>query len=261
MSAVVIRNLSHTYVTDNRTAHALKDVSLTIKDGEFVCVVGPSGCGKTTLLNILAGFVEPTAGEILINGKPRREAKLSIGVVFQEYALFPWRTALRNVEYGLEIKGVPKQERRELALNFLKLVHLEEAADVYPHHLSGGMRQRVAVARALAYNPDVLLMDEPFGALDAQTREHLQELTEEIWQQTGKTVFYVTHNLSEAVYLGERVVVMRPNPGHIHEIVSIDLPRPRDPLATEFVEIQRYVADTIKHPRTAPVSDIGMLTA
>ena len=246
MSSVSIRNLSQSYVTETKTVHALSDVCLDIRDGEFVCVVGPSGCGKTSLLNILGGFIEPTAGEILVDGIARRDARISIGVVFQEYALFPWRTALGNVEYGLEIKKVPSAERRETAMNYLRLVHLEDAADTYPHHLSGGMRQRVAVARALAYDPALLLMDEPFGALDAQTREHLQELTEEIWQATRKTVFYVTHNLSEAVYLGERVIVMHPNPGRIHDIVSVDLPRPRDPLSTEFVDIQRYLSEAIR---------------
>ena len=246
MSSISIRNLSQSYVTDTKTVQAVSNVSLDIRDSEFICVVGPSGCGKTTLLNILGGFIEPTEGEIQIDGIARRAANVSIGVVFQEYALFPWRTALGNVEYGLEIQKVPKAERRERAMHYLQLVHLEEAADTYPHHLSGGMRQRVAVARALAYDPALLLMDEPFGALDTQTREHLQELTEEIWLSTRKTVFYVTHNLSEAVYLGERVVVMHPAPGRIHKIVTIDLPRPRDPLSAAFVEIQRDVTEAIR---------------
>ena len=246
MSSISIRNLSQSYVTDVRTVCALADISLDIRHGEFVCVVGPSGCGKTTLLNILGGFVEPTSGEIFVDGVHRRDAQLSIGVVFQEYALFPWRTALGNVEYGLEIQKVPKRERRERAMHYLHLVHLEDAANTYPHQLSGGMRQRVAVARALAYDPALLLMDEPFGALDAQTREHLQELTEEIWLTTGKTVFYVTHNLSEAVYLGERVIVMHPNPGRVHKIMVVDLPRPRDPLSASFVEIQRDVTEAIR---------------
>ena len=250
MSSISIRNLSQSYVTETRTVRAVSDVSLDIADGEFVCVVGPSGCGKTTLLNILAGFVHPTAGEILIDGVAHGSAKLSIGVVFQEYALFPWRTALGNVEYGLEIQEIPKAERRERAMHYLRLVHLEETANTYPHHLSGGMRQRVAVARALAYDPALLLMDEPFGALDAQTREHLQELTEEIWLTTRKTIFYVTHNLSEAVYLAERVVVMHPNPGRIHKIVPIALPRPRDPLSTTFVDIQRDVTEAMRTAST-----------
>ena len=221
-------------------------MSLDISDGEFVCVVGHSGCGKTTLLNILAGFIHPSSGQVLVDGKLQSGNPEDIGVVFQEYALFPWRTALGNAEFGLEMRGVPRHERRSRAMRFLELVHLQHAADIYPHQLSGGMRQRVAVARALAYDPALLLMDEPFGALDAQTREHLQSLTEEIWLKTRKTVFYVTHNLGEAVYLADRVVVMRPDPGRIHEIVTVSLPRPRDPLSAEFVEIQRYITSLIK---------------
>jgi len=247
MAQVTIKSVSKNYVTDGRTVSALKDVSLELKDGEFVCVVGHSGCGKTTLLNILAGFLQPTAGEILIDGVSRVKANPSIGVVFQEYALFPWRTALENIAFGLEMNGTNKAESQAEAARFLDLVHLGEFASAYPHQLSGGMRQRVAVARALAYEPGLLLMDEPFGALDAQTRERLQTLTQEIWQATHKTIFYVTHNISEAVYLGEKVVIMRPDPGHIHDVVKIDLPRPRDPLGDEFIEIQRHITREIKH--------------
>lgn len=246
MAAVTIRAVGKQFAVNRKHVVALEDVSLDITDGEFICVVGHSGCGKTTLLNILAGFIDPSTGQVLVDGKIQSGNPDDIGVVFQEYALFPWRTALGNAEFGLEMRGVPKRERRTRAMHFLELVHLQHAADVYPHQLSGGMRQRVAVARALAYDPALLLMDEPFGALDAQTREHLQGLTEEIWLKTRKTVFYVTHNLSEAVYLADRVVVMRPNPGHIHEIVELSLPRPRDPLSTEFVEIQRYITSLIK---------------
>ena len=243
---VSIKNLSKEYQTEAANVQALRNINLDIHDSEFLCVVGHSGCGKTTLLNILAGFLKPTSGELLLDGSPIARRKMNIGVVFQEYALFPWRTALQNVAFGLEMQGLPKAEAREKARDLLRLVHLDDFADVYPHELSGGMRQRVAVSRAMAYEPDLLLMDEPFGALDAQTRERLQSLTEEVWQKTRMTVFYVTPNLSEAVYLGERVVIMRPKPGRIHEVVKIDLPRPRDPLSIEFVEIQRYITDAIK---------------
>ncbi len=249
MANVSIKGLYKEFRTDNAVVPALRDVNLEIHDGEFLCVVGHSGCGKTTLLNILGGFLNPTRGELLIDGASSAQRELSIGVVFQEYALFPWRTALQNVAFGLEMHGMSKQEARDKARQLLRLVHLEDFADVYPHELSGGMRQRVAVSRAMAYEPDLLLMDEPFGALDAQTRERLQSLTEEVWQKTKKTVFYVTHNLSEAVYLGERIVVMRPRPGRIHEIVKVDLPRPRDPLSMEFVEIQRYITEAIMEDR------------
>lgn len=220
-----------------------------MQDGEFICVVGHSGCGKTTLLNILAGFVQPTEGHILFDGTERDETAHSIGVVFQEYALFPWRTALQNITFGLEMAGVRKSEAQKKAREYLELVHLSDFAQAYPHQLSGGMRQRVAVARAMAYEPGLLLMDEPFGALDAQTRERLQALTQEVWQATHKTVFYVTHNISEAVFLGERVVIMRPGPGHIHDIVDIDLPRPRDPLSDDFIKYQRHITNEITDRR------------
>jgi NitT/TauT family transport system ATP-binding protein len=248
MGGVSVREVSKDYVQNGRRVVAVSNVSLDIKDGEFVCVVGHSGCGKTTLLNILAGFLEPTSGSIVF-GDSGGAGGGDIGVVFQEYALFPWRTAAGNVEFGLEMRDVPPKERRLKARQFLDLVHLGHVAQTYPHQLSGGMRQRVAVARALAYDPALLLMDEPFGALDAQTRERLQSLTEEIWQKTKKTVFYVTHNLAEAVYLASRIVVMRPHPGRIHEVITVDLPRPRDPLSPEFVELQRYITELIKDDR------------
>lgn len=246
MAQISVKDVSKSFVTDGRSVHALKNVSLDLADGEFVCVVGHSGCGKTTLLNILGGFLPPSSGQIFIDGVSREKANASIGVVFQEYALFPWRTALQNVAFGLEMVGMNKGQARECAFGFLELVHLADFADAYPHQLSGGMRQRVAVARALAYEPGLLLMDEPFGALDAQTRQRLQSLTEEIWLATHKTVFYVTHNISEAVYLGGRVVIMRPKPGHIHDIAEINLPRPRDPLSDDFIKIQRHITREIR---------------
>jgi NitT/TauT family transport system ATP-binding protein len=242
---IQIKNLRKVYDTPERKVHALENVNLDIEDGEFLCLVGLSGCGKTTLLNILAGFVEITSGQILMEGKPLTE-DYDKGVVFQEYALFPWRTASKNVEYGLEVRRVPTDKRKQTARELLRLVRLEEFADFYPHNLSGGMRQRVAVARALAFDPQVLLMDEPFGALDAQTREELQELTVDVWQKTKKTVIYVTHNLSEAVYLGTRVVVFLPRPGRIREILTVTLPRPREALSPEFVDIQRKLDHLIR---------------
>ena len=245
VAKIQIRNLRKVYDTPERRVHALENVNLDIQDGEFLCLVGLSGCGKTTLLNMLAGFVEITAGDILMDGKTLTE-DYDKGVVFQEYALFPWRTARRNVEYGLEIRNVAPEERKRIALEYLRLVRLEEFADFYPHNLSGGMRQRVAVARALAFDPQVLLMDEPFGALDAQTREELQELTVDVWQKTKKTVVYVTHNLSEAVYLGNRIVVFIPRPGRIREVITVNIPRPRDPLSSAFIEIQREIDRLIR---------------
>ncbi|NKQ58029.1 ABC transporter ATP-binding protein [Amycolatopsis sp. K13G38] len=208
--------------------HVLDDVTLHIPRGEFWCIIGPSGCGKSTLLSMLAGFVQPSVGRITLAGEPVRSPNLRRAVVFQEYALFPWLTAVRNVEFGLESQGVTA-DRRERALAVLERVGLADFADTYPHELSGGMQQRVAIARALACEPEFLLMDEPLGALDALTRDQIQELIGKLWQQFGQTVVYVTHNVYEAVYLADRVVVFTARPGKIKSIVDIDIPRPRDP--------------------------------
>ncbi|GBG57135.1 ABC transporter ATP-binding protein [Sporomusaceae bacterium FL31] len=207
---------------------AIKQFDLTVKQGEFLAIVGPSGCGKSTFLDMVAGLTKPNSGEIFIDGKLITGPALDRGIVLQGYALFPWRTVQKNVEFGLEIKKVPAKERQEISKRFIELVGLEKFADRYPHELSGGMKQRVAIARALAYDPEVLLMDEPFAALDAQTREILQEELLRIWETTKKTVIFVTHGIDEAVFLADRVAVMTANPGTLKEIVEIDLPRPRD---------------------------------
>ncbi len=221
---------------------ALRGVTFDVGASEFLCIVGRSGCGKTTLLNLVAGFLRPTAGEIRIDGRTVTGKGVDRGVVFQDFAqLFPWRTAQRNVEFGLEMKGVGARERTEIAQRFLRLVDLERFADAYPHELSGGMQQRVAIARALAYNPSVLLMDEPFAALDALTRDEMQRLLVDVWAQTKKTVLYVTHNVAEAVYLADRVVVLSPHPGTVVAEVRVTLPRPRDPLSVTFLEFQRAI--------------------
>jgi NitT/TauT family transport system ATP-binding protein len=194
------------------------------------------------LLNILAGFLTPTKGEVLIGGRAVSGRGLDRGVVFQDFAqLFPWRTAQRNVEFGLEMKGVPRDERAKTAQRFLGLVKLESFADAYPHELSGGMQQRAAIARALAYNPSVLLMDEPFAALDALTRDEMQRLLVDVWRETKKTIVYVTHNVAEAVYLADRIVVLTPHPGTVKAEVKVTLSRPRDPLSVPFVECQKDV--------------------
>ncbi|TDD94839.1 ABC transporter ATP-binding protein [Actinomadura rubrisoli] len=202
---------------------ALHDTSIDIADGEFLVVVGPSGCGKSTLLDLLGGLTRPTTGRILLDGREVTGPALDRGVVFQQYALFPWRTALRNVEFGLEAKGLRRRERTEVAGHYLALVGLSGFEDRYPHELSGGMKQRVAIARSLAYDPDVLLMDEPFAALDAQTRDLLQDELLRIWERTGKTVVFITHGIDEAVYLGGRVAVLTSRPGRVKEVVDIDL--------------------------------------
>src|SRR5262247_2799438 len=240
MVPIEIRDVSLIYDTPGGKVPGVKEVSLNIGASEFVCIVGPSGCGKSTLLNIIAGFLTPAAGEIRIGGKRVDGHGMDRGVVFQDFAqLFPWRTALGNVAFGLEMKGIGKAEREEIALAQLKLVKLEKFVRSYPHHLSGGMQQRVAIARALAYNPSVLLMDEPFAALDALTRDDMQRLLADVWRETRKTVVYVTHNVAEAVYLADRVVVMTPHPGMVKTEVPIRLPRPRDPLSVEFLQYQK----------------------
>jgi len=240
MPHIELSGVSLVYDTPSGRVPGVERVSFSIEASEFLCIVGPSGCGKSTLLNIIAGFLAPTSGEVRIAGKPVTGHGLDRGVVFQDFAqLFPWRTALANVTFGLEMKGVAKGEREEIARRQLELVKLEKFAQSYPHHLSGGMQQRVAIARALAYNPSVLLMDEPFAALDALTRDDMQRLLAEVWRETRKTVVYVTHNVAEAVYLADRVVVMTPHPGTVKVGLRIALPRPRDPLSVEFLEQQK----------------------
>jgi NitT/TauT family transport system ATP-binding protein len=240
MTPIEIRDVSLVYDTPSGQVPGVKDVSFDIGASEFVCIVGPSGCGKSTLLNIIAGFIAPAAGEIRIGGKKVEGHGMDRGVVFQDFAqLFPWRTALGNVSFGLEMKGMAKEEREQIAREQLRLVKLEKFTASYPHHLSGGMQQRVAIARALAYNPAVLLMDEPFAALDALTRDDMQRLLADVWRETRKTVIYVTHNVAEAVYLADRVIVMTPHPGTVKTQIKIDLPRPRDPLSVEFLDMQK----------------------
>ncbi len=247
MDHIEIRRVSYEYAANERAVTALRDVSFGVAESEFICVVGRSGCGKTTLLNILAGFLAPTEGDVLIGGRAVRGRGLDRGVVFQDFAqLFPWRTAQRNVEFGLEMKGVPRDERAKTAQRFLGLVNLESFAGAYPHELSGGMQQRAAIARALAYNPSVLLMDEPFAALDALTRDEMQRLLVDVWRETKKTIVYVTHNVAEAVYLADRIIVLTPHPGTVKAEVKVTLPRPRDPLSVPFVECQRDVVGYLR---------------
>jgi len=229
---IVIKNINRVFNIKRNNGGkkdfvAIKDVNLNIKAGEFLTIVGPSGCGKSTLLDIIAGLSKPTSGEIYIDDKIITGPALDRGIVLQGYALFPWRTVRHNVEFGLEIKGIKKKDRREISSRFIKLVGLEGFEDRYPYELSGGMRQRVAIARALAYDPEVLLMDEPFAAIDAQTREVMQDELLRIWEETNKTIIFVTHSIEEAVGLADRVAIMSANPGYIKEIVDVDLPRPR----------------------------------
>ncbi len=206
---------------------AVDRLSFSVEGGEFVCILGPSGCGKTTVLNIIAGFLTPTSGTVLLNGRPIDGPGPDRGVVFQSFALFPWRTALHNVTFGLKMRGVPKAQREETAREYLRLVSLEGFENRYPHELSGGMRQRVGVARVLANEPAVMLMDEPFASVDAQTRMSLQQDLTRIWERRRPTVFFVTHDVEEAVFLSNRIIVLTPRPGRVREIIEVDIPRPR----------------------------------
>jgi NitT/TauT family transport system ATP-binding protein len=224
-----LENVSKFYRNgDNRKVIAVDRLNLTIQPGEFVCIIGRSGCGKTTTLRMIAGLEAVCAGNIYLNGKKITGPGAERCVVFQKYTLLPWRTILNNIAFGLEIKKVKKKERHAIARKFLDLVGLSGYADAFPYELSGGMQQRVAVARALAANPNVLLMDEPFGALDAQTRNSLQNELIKIWQKQRKTVLFVTHSIGEAVYLADRIILMDAKSGGVHQIFDNPLPRPRD---------------------------------
>ena len=229
-----IEHLTIGYEAQGTELRVMEDVSFDIQRGEILCIIGPSGCGKSSILNTLCGFVMPVSGRVAVEGGEGGLAALRRGVVFQEYALFPWRTARRNVEFGLQVRGLSPLRRKEVADWALGEVGLAEFADYYPHRLSGGMRQRVAVARALAFDPDILLMDEPFAALDEEMREELQDLVIKLWQETSKTFIYVTHSIQEAVFLATRVIVLAKKPGRVRAEVAIEFPHPRDRLSDQF---------------------------
>ena len=241
---VSIQGVQKKYHTRKGDVIALSGVDFDIRENEFICVIGPSGCGKSTLLNIIAGLLEPTSGQILVDGKPIKGTGTDRGVVFQQYALFPWLTVKKNVEFGLKLKGMSKEECDEVAMKYLRMVDLEKFADSYPKELSGGMKQRVAIARAYAMNPQVLLMDEPFGALDAQTSTQLQSELLKAWQEENKTCFFVTHDIEEAIVLATKVVIMSARPARIKEVVDIDIPYPRDQetkMSERFVELKNHI--------------------
>jgi NitT/TauT family transport system ATP-binding protein len=236
---IVIDNVSKVFDGDGRRMVALQDISLEIPRGQFVCLLGPSGCGKSTLLNAIAGFAPPTSGRVLADGVPIAGPGPERGMVFQEYALFPWMTVEQNVGFGLEIKGMPRAQIAARVGELLKLLSLEDFAKRYPKDLSGGMRQRVAIARVLALDSPIMLMDEPFGALDALTRRNLQDELLRLWAELKKTVIFVTHSIEEAIYLADRIVVMTYRPGTIKRDILVDLPRLRDPAAPEFNALKR----------------------
>ncbi|MBN9086999.1 MAG: ABC transporter ATP-binding protein [Reyranella sp.] len=236
---IEIKGVDKVFKLQDQTIHALAGANLTIAKGEFVCLIGASGCGKSTLLRIMAGFEQPTAGEALMWGKPIDGPDPTRGMVFQDYALFPWLSVRDNIGFGPASRGLPRSEVNAIADKFVELVGLQKFASAYPHQLSGGMKQRVAIARVLANDAQLVLMDEPFGALDAMTRERLQDELLEIWERTGLTVVFVTHSIEEAIFLAGRVVVMTPGPGRIESDNALDLPRPRDVASPEFNAIRR----------------------
>ncbi len=226
---------------------ALEGVCLRVEHREFVSVLGPSGCGKSSLLNIIAGFVRPTGGQVLVEGQEVSGPGRDRGVVFQDHALFPWMTVRENIEFGPKVNGAPKHVRAKKAEELIALVGLKGFEDAFPKQLSGGMRQRVAVSRALATDPDILLLDEPFSALDEQTRRRVQEEFVSIWQETNQTVLLVTHSVEESVLMSDRVVVMTTKPGQVEATIRIDLPRPRDETDPEFVEKKRLIGNLLKN--------------
>ena len=248
---IVIQRVGLTYSSAAGSFEALRDINLSIRPGEFICLLGPSGCGKTTLLNTIAGFLEPTAGAVVVDGQRITGPGPDRGVVFQQYAVFPWLTVKENVQFGLRLAAnrCSPEEIERTAEHFIDLVNLTDFKDAYPKQLSGGMKQRVAIARSYAVNPKVLLMDEPFGALDAQTRHFMQESLLQILEKERKTVVFVTHGVEEAAFLSTRVVVMAARPGQIREIIPIDLPYPRDAstkTSPEFIRIRAVIEKVVR---------------
>jgi NitT/TauT family transport system ATP-binding protein len=243
---LTLHEVSRVFTTEKgETVPALSRISLDIRDQEFVCILGPSGCGKTTLLRIIAGLESATSGTISLDGAAITKPNQRMAMIFQEYSLYPWRNVQDNVALGLEFRGLKKPEREEDAQKYIELVGLKGFEHSFPYELSGGMRQRVAVARALAIDPAILLMDEPFGALDAQTRNRMQQELLRIWQMTKKTILFVTHSVDEAVFLADRIVVLTRRPGSVREIITIPGQRPRERTSEQFGQIRRHLLDMI----------------
>ncbi|QKS53403.1 ABC transporter ATP-binding protein (plasmid) [Azospirillum oryzae] len=242
---IQVRGVEKTFAVGAQKIVALQNIDLDIRKGEFVCLLGPSGCGKSTLLNAVAGFQPPTKGTVTVDGRTITEPGPDRGMVFQEYALFPWMTVAQNVAFGLEIKGMSKAEIAERVEWLLQKLHLQDFRNRFPKDLSGGMRQRVAIARVLALDSPILLMDEPFGALDALTRRTLQDELLRIWEEVGKTILFVTHSIEESIYLADRIIVMTYRPGTIKRDVAVDMPRPRDGSAPEFNRLKRELSQMV----------------
>ncbi|MFZ6863392.1 ABC transporter ATP-binding protein [Undibacterium sp. Ji67W] len=242
---IQINAVNKIFKTADKEVIALRDINLEIPEGQFVCLLGPSGCGKSTLLNAIAGFALPTSGNIVANGKEVKEPGPDRGMVFQEYALFPWMTVEKNIAFGLEIKGMKKTDAEQRVSNLLQMLGLYEFRQRYPKDLSGGMRQRVAIARVLALDSPIMLMDEPFGALDALTRCNLQDELLRIWSELKKTIIFVTHSIEEAVYLADRIIVMTYRPGTVKKDILLNLPRLRDPSSAEFNALKRELGQLV----------------
>jgi len=248
-----IEGLEKVFPSADGDVHALENINLEVRKGEFVCLLGASGCGKSTLLRIVGGFENPSEGSAKIYGTPIESPGPDRGVVFQDYALFPWLTVAENISFGPKHRGLAKSEIKETSQKYMQMVGLTQFANKYPNTLSGGMKQRVAIARVLANDAEILLMDEPFAALDALTRAKLQEELLEIWERTNLTVIFVTHSVEEAVILSDRIVVMGAGPGHIESEISLNLPRPRDPSSIEFNDLRRDVSNQLRrHIAAAP---------
>ncbi len=246
MAKLSLQGVTKQFQTRSGAVQALEEIWFDVEEGEFVVLIGPSGCGKSTLFNIISGLDTADSGDVWENNRRITGPGRDRGVVFQDGALFPWLTARKNVEFGLKQMGLSGRERRERAEHYLHLVHLARFADSYLHELSGGMRQRVAIARALALEPEVLLMDEPFSALDAQTREDLYEVLQEIWERTGKTIVFITHNVREAVCLGDRVVLLSPRPGRVQAVFPIEMARPRFIDDVDVARVAHHISCALK---------------
>ena len=252
MAKLLVQNLNKSYIINEgfgkrSRVHALRDLNLEVNEGEFVTVIGPSGCGKSTFLMVVAGIHPFDSGVLLLDGRPISEPGLDRGVVFQDFALFSWMTVRNNVKFGLSMKGMPEEEQHRISEHYLRLVNLQEFADVFPHRLSGGMKQRVGIARAMATEPEILLMDEPFGSLDAQTRKSLQIQLLDIWRKTKKTIVFITHSVREAVFLSQKVVVLSARPGKVVETILIDLTyEERISLSDPLMEHERRLENLIE---------------
>ncbi|MER2540905.1 MAG: ABC transporter ATP-binding protein [Azonexus sp.] len=255
MSQIIVNNVQKVFKTPGKDVIALKDINLEIKQGEFVCLLGPSGCGKSTLLNAVAGFALPSSGEITVEGKLITGPGPDRGMVFQEYALFPWMTVAQNIAFGMEVQKKDKAEIDLTVNQLLEMLHLNDFRDRFPKDLSGGMRQRVAIARILALDSPIMLMDEPFGALDALTRRNLQDELLRIWNKLGKTILFVTHSIEESIYLADRIVVMTYRPGTVKRDQYVDMPRPRDPSSAEFNDLKRELGRLVMEEQQRHAND------